>query len=532
MDRVTRRWRVLSNWSIRGKLTGGLVILVMLLLLFALTTALSLRAHSRTIRNLETSIKQAPHRGDLVAAFGSLIDPLVVPTPQESDPAALAAWARLQKDEYETRLRSAQASVATFRRTLDKCGCLATGPKGLNREMTILLQSIDDDFRRLQESTSNLALADRRAEQAQWMLQITAEMIDRTIQMPDPAAHLLSFLEDARADHQFYSWIGLGFVVASIGLVVALATGSYWWIMKPLKSLHADFDRVIGGDHSHRANVTTKDEIHSLASAFNVMTTMFQEVVRDQKDQIQMQTQKLLQSERITGIGFLATGVAHEINNPLGVISLCADAMARQFHTPAEQWKSKDFAEGLEYSQMICKETIRCQNITHRMLDFAHGSQGERNYYDVTAIIREVVELIGHMGKYNDRKVIFDLTKPCEAWVSGEEIRQVVLNLVANALQAMSPGGVLRISLTETIDQLDLTFQDDGSGMAPETLSQLFEPFFTTKEVGQGTGLGLSLTRRIVESHHGSISASSPGIGQGSTFRVRLPRETVASRAA
>ena len=119
-----------------------------------------------------------------------------------------------------------------------------------------------------------------------------------------------------------------------------------------------------------------------------------------------------------------------------------------------------------------------------------------------------------------------------EAWVSGEEIRQVVLNLVANALQAMSSGGVLKISLTESADQIDLAFQDDGCGMAPETLQKLFEPFFTTKDAGQGTGLGLSLTRKIIESHGGTIAASSPGIGQGSTFRVRLPRATAATRAA
>ena len=87
-------------------------------------------------------------------------------------------------------------------------------------------------------------------------------------------------------------------------------------------------------------------------------------------------------------------------------------------------------------------------------------------------------------------------------------------------------------SLHETADQLDLAFQDDGCGMTQETLQQLFEPFFTTKDAGQGTGLGLSLTRKIIESHSGSISASSPGVGQGSTFRVRLPRAAAAATRA
>ena len=104
--------------------------------------------------------------------------------------------------------------------------------------------------------------------------------------------------------------------------------------------------------------------------------------------------------------------------------------------------------------------------------------------------------------------------------------------MVANALQAMKPGGVLKITLNETADQIDLAFQDDGCGMAPETLQKLFEPFFTTKDAGQGTGLGLSLTRKIIESHGGTIAASSSGVGHGSTFRVRLPRSASSSRAA
>jgi signal transduction histidine kinase len=96
----------------------------------------------------------------------------------------------------------------------------------------------------------------------------------------------------------------------------------------------------------------------------------------------------------------------------------------------------------------------------------------------------------------------------------------------------MSPGGTLKIALSETVDQLDLTFTDDGIGMTPETLQKLFDPFFTTKEVGQGTGLGLSFAQKIVVSHGGSITATSDGPGKGSTFRIRLPRGVAATRAA
>ena len=525
---------MLSTRSIGGKLTCGLVSLFALLILFGATTVLSLRDHSKMIRNLEVSIDEAPHRGDLIEAFGTLIEPIVASKPEDTDQTKQMDWAERQQREFSERLKAAESRKNEFHRQLVKSGVLTFGSSGHNRAMEIVFQGIDEDFVQLKDASPSLADSNlvTRATQAQWILQFTSSLINRATLMPDPAPHLSALLDDAQADHQFFTWLALGFGLAAVSLVVLLAAGGYFWILRPLRELHEDFDRVASGDYSHRANVCTRDEIQSLATAFNVMTTKFQDVVRNQSDQIQMQAQKLLQSERVAGIGFLATGVAHEINNPLGVISMCGDAIARQFTVPAEKWLPSDFAEGREYSQMICNETMRCQNITHRMLDFAHGSNGEKNCYDVTAIVREVVGLVGHLGKYNDRKIVFDNSTPCEAWVCGQEIRQVVLNLVANALQAMTPGGVLRISLHETADQLDLAFQDDGCGMTQETLQQLFEPFFTTKDAGQGTGLGLSLTRKIIESHSGSISASSPGVGQGSTFRVRLPRAAAAATRA
>jgi two-component system, NtrC family, sensor kinase len=524
---------VLSTRTIEGKLTCGLVLLSVLLILFGVTSALSWKAHARMIQNLETSINDAPHREDLIAALSTLVAPLVVSVPEWDDTAKLTAWAKLQQQEYMGRQESVEDWVRAYRDRLIKCGGLTAGSTGQNREMAILFQGVDEGFEHLRSAAPDLAKPDKRSAQTQWMLKITADLIDQATQMPDPSAHLRLLLEEAQADHRRSARFSLGFGIAALGVVILLALGGYFWIHRPLQSLQADFDRVAKGDYSHRATVATRDEIHALATAFNKITTKFQDVERNQNEQIQMQAQKLLQSERVVGVGFLATGVAHEINSPLGVIAICADSIARQFTVPLENWKPSDYAEGREYSQMICHETDRCKNITHRMLDFAHSSSGEKNFYDVTAIVREVVELVGHLGKYNDRKIVFETHHPCEAWVCGQEIRQVVLNLVANALQAMTPGGILRISLDETADEVDLAFHDDGCGMTPETHQKLFEPFFTTKDVGQGTGLGLSLTRKIVESHAGSISASSPGLGLGSTFRVRLPRGSNASvRAA
>ena len=109
------------------------------------------------------------------------------------------------------------------------------------------------------------------------------------------------------------------------------------------------------------------------------------------------------------------------------------------------------------------------------------------------------------------------------AHVDAQEIKQVVLNLVVNALDSMGDHGTLRIDLRHAEGMAEMVFHDDGCGMPPEVLENIFEPFFTKRRVGKGTGLGLSITHRIVSQHHGEIHASSPGEGQGATFSIRLP---------
>jgi signal transduction histidine kinase len=116
--------------------------------------------------------------------------------------------------------------------------------------------------------------------------------------------------------------------------------------------------------------------------------------------------------------------------------------------------------------------------------------------------------------------------------VNGPEIKQVILNLVANGLESVEPGGLLQIALHEQTDHLVLEFTDNGCGMTADVLERLFEPFFTKKQTGQGTGLGLSISHRIINQHGGTIAASSPGLGRGSTFAVRLPRRQASLRAA
>lgn len=151
---------------------------------------------------------------------------------------------------------------------------------------------------------------------------------------------------------------------------------------------------------------------------------------------------------------------------------------------------------------------------------------------DLCAIIREVRDMVQLLSKHRSKQILFERPEACYAEVNSSEIKQVFLNLVANALEAMESSGTLRISLSELTDQVVVMFQDDGCGMTPEVRDNIFEPFYTHKQGGQGTGLGLSISHRIVHDHGGSIEATSPGPGGGSTFFVRLPRRAQAQGTA
>ena len=140
--------------------------------------------------------------------------------------------------------------------------------------------------------------------------------------------------------------------------------------------------------------------------------------------------------------------------------------------------------------------------------------------------------MVSHLSKYKDKSVTVNRSLPLHAWVNGPEIKQVVLNIIANALDASESGGTVEVAVNELPDQVEISVTDHGSGMTKEQQAKIFEPFFTTKEVGQGTGLGLSITHRIMVDHDGTLEVHSDGEGQGSTFTLRFPKKKASLRAA
>jgi signal transduction histidine kinase len=179
---------------------------------------------------------------------------------------------------------------------------------------------------------------------------------------------------------------------------------------------------------------------------------------------------------------------------------------------------------------MIQEEAFRCKNITERLLAFSRPGERRREKTDLRDLVQTVLDVTQHLPNHRGKEISFEMSAdrlaggaPIAAWVNAEEIKSVVLNLAVNALDSMDEGGKLTIRLGQRGDMAELSFTDTGCGMTPEVLENIFEPFYTRSRTGKGTGLGLTISHRVITQHGGEIEATSAGANQGSTFIVRLP---------
>ncbi|MBC8288737.1 MAG: HAMP domain-containing histidine kinase, partial [Planctomycetes bacterium] len=308
------------------------------------------------------------------------------------------------------------------------------------------------------------------------------------------------------------------------GLLALVVFGSRH-VFRPINTLHQGARRVAQGDFSYRVAIDSDDEMGELAESFNRMAERFQEIASNLEQEVEERSRQLVRSDRLASVGFLAAGVAHEVNNPLPAIRWSSESLESRLAELLKDCPDDEVAVVQQYVAMIQTESERCQEITKKLLDFSRNQDSQRISQNVVAIIREVLSLITHMKKFREATLQLNSPEQCEIEISGHEIKQVLLNLVANALDSTDGTGTVLVEVTEQVDWVEIQIADDGSGMTTATIENLFQPFFTTKETGKGTGLGLSISDRIVSDHGGRISASSDGPGTGSTFTIRLPRQ-------
>ena len=236
--------------------------------------------------------------------------------------------------------------------------------------------------------------------------------------------------------------------------------------------------------------------------------------VEERTKELQEAQTQLIQSEKLASIGQLAAGVAHEINNPLGVMLGFTQVMLKKL--PGKDPFRKPLIS-------IEREGLRCKKIIQGLLDFSRRSTPTLQPLDLNESVEAACKLIEHQITIDNVRLIKGFA-PNLPGIEGDtnQLQQVFVNLIINAYQAMPKGGDLRITTRTVGNQVQAIFADAGVGIRPEDLKHIFDPFFTTKEVGKGTGLGLSVSYGIIKSHGGGIEVDSQ-VGVGTRFVVSLP---------
>lgn len=303
-------------------------------------------------------------------------------------------------------------------------------------------------------------------------------------------------------------WRLIGWIVLLTLLVGCIATGLVFVASRaftnPINRMLETIRQIKRGRLDVRVAVDGDDELGELGAAFNRMTEIIQ---RNREMEA-----TLAQQGKMASLGVLSSGVAHEINNPLGVILGYAAYL---------EGKMKEDDPGYKYIHEIKRESKRCKKIVQDLLNYARTPKPTMAETDLNKLLEQIADFAANHTDMHNVKVVMELQKDLpHVSLDGDQLRQVAINLILNAGAAMGKGGMLTISSSVEDEQAVIRFRDNGSGIAGDDLEKIFEPFFTTKE--KGTGLGLAITKQIIEQHHGKISVESePGVG--TTVIVRLP---------
>jgi two-component system NtrC family sensor kinase len=321
---------------------------------------------------------------------------------------------------------------------------------------------------------------------------------------------------------------------ACIALLVWIAIRT---VLHPLMRLQEGTKHLAEGELGYQIPVESADELGALALAFNSMSSQLQSAQREitnwahtlehrveqKTSELQNTQQQILQAERMVAIGKMSAVVAHEINNPLAGILTYAKLLKKWIARGFRDEEQKQ--EAIESLDLIASESMRCGDLLKNLLSFSRTSPMNLSLSDLNTVVTRTIRLVEHKAVMSGVLLQVDLERTlppvqCDA----AQIEQVALALVINAIDAMPHGGNLWVS-TRTLpegEQVELQVRDDGVGIPPEILPQIFDPFTTTKEVGKGVGLGLAVSKGIVERHGGRIEVASE-LGKGTTFQIILP---------
>lgn len=291
-------------------------------------------------------------------------------------------------------------------------------------------------------------------------------------------------------------------------------------VKRALQGERVDTSLIIAGKgQAHRYLDITATPIRDSQGEKNRALVFFRDV-----SQKKLQEMHLIQTEKMSSIGVLATGIAHEINNPLTSVAGCAEALLRRFRDEPDLREDVRLEVFPHYLEVIVRESYRCKDIIDHLLSFSRKSDGTAVKIDINRVLLEILELLRYQMSYQQIQIGTELKADLPR-ICGDPsgLRQVFMNLLVNALQAIQGQGRVEVKTSKLgEDRIAIVIRDTGHGMAQEILDRIWEPFFTTKEVGQGVGLGLALTYNTIKRHGGEIQLESQ-IGKGSQFTVLLP---------
>jgi two-component system, NtrC family, sensor kinase len=322
-------------------------------------------------------------------------------------------------------------------------------------------------------------------------------------------------------------YVFLGIILLAMFIISAVAIAVANHISQPIRAMADAAKKISGGDYSQKVQVASDDEIGFLADNFNVMVSELvraHQELRDWGETLERKVEKrtaelkamqahLIQSEKLAGVGKLAAGVAHEINNPLTCVLTNSSLMLSDL--PPDDARREDL-------QAIVNETLRCRKIVKGLLDFARQTKPQKQSINLNKLAEDVLLLVKNQASFQNISIQTELDSSLPMVLAdADQMRQVVLNIILNASDAMPQGGELFIRSCQEpgSKSVMLKISDTGPGIPEEIQNKLFEPFFTTKQTG--TGLGLAIAYGIMERHKGRLKVESTP-GHGTTISVIL----------
>jgi signal transduction histidine kinase len=514
---------VARPWRLRHKLLLGLALVVAIIATLLAGTVQGLTSYITTMKTTDSKLSELQLAEDLRES----VVRLVVTDPHQIPAGGEAEYMRQQLEQTRQNLdRYVKQLDDTVRRQRDP-------DEGYQEGVLIadFREALDRFERALKEAggitqvneKSNSLADDKAIRSAHEKLALISYELRKAIY--DDMYRRIGI---AKTHHRHSMIIVLTCSGAAVLLVAGLLYFFYGWVFYPVRRLQEGVQHVAQGKFDQPIVLRSGDELEELARAFNDMSARVQATYTDLARQVNERSRQLVRSERLVSVGFLAAGVAHEINNPLASIAFCAEALQGRLRDVLARYPHETETVP-KYLSMIQSEAFRCKEITQKLLEFSRVGERRREPAELVELVQAVLEIAQLLQNCRGKQIVFQPYHRVTALVNAPDIKSVVLNLVVNALDSMDEGGILTITLQQRGPMAELVFRDLGCGMTPDVLENIFEPFFTRSRTGKGTGLGLFISHQIISQHDGVIEVQSGGPGQGSTFTVRLPLQPAAS---